>query len=71
MSTCGFSSTLGDLNEAYCKLSQMNTVNSISKEIKNKYGGHIYNKSKANAYKYQLSTKKGLIKLINGKRRYM
>lgn len=49
----------------------MNTVNSISKEIKNKYGGHIYNKSKANAYKYQLSTKKGLIKLINGKRRYM
>lgn len=35
-------------------------------EIKNKYGGHIYNKSKANAYKYQLSTKKGLIKLING-----
>lgn len=33
--------------------------------IQSKYGGSIYKVSKANAMKYQLSSKKGLTKLIN------
>lgn len=38
---------------------------SLLYEIKNKFGGKIYKTSKANAFRYQLSHKKGLIKLIN------
>jgi len=34
-------------------------------EIKNKFGGSIYTISNANALRYQLSHKKGLITLIN------
>lgn len=34
-------------------------------EIKNKFGGSIYTKANANALKYQISHKKGLITLIN------
>lgn len=35
------------------------------KEIQNKFGGKIYQVSKANAFKYMLMRKKDLIHLIN------